>query len=199
MRAPVAVTPDRGDSARIPPAATGAALTPADDDPRPAAAEAAPADEDEASGVVQGLKDITLAPVRAIQGHARWLRAALVVHLVSTIAAWLVAWRLHLPDTWLYVIMGLATWILVANFVRWRPEAGVIRRWLGTVFGAVTVLGWAVLLADRAWGPVEVAGQKVADHGLFWVPTGLLAASALLLLHLAVNPRPQSHAHARVA
>lgn len=174
-------------------------MTPAADDPRPAATEPALAEEAEESGAVHGLKDITLAPVRAIQGHARWLRAALVVHLASTVAAWLVAWRLHLPDTWLYVIMGLATWVLVANFVRWRSEAGVVRRWLGTVFGAVTVLGWAVLLSDRAWGPVEVGGQKISDHGLFWVPTGLLVASALLLLlHLAVNPRPHAHAHPHV-
>jgi len=134
-------------------------------------------------GAIQTLADVTLAPVAEVLGHARWLRAAIMLHLLSTISATLVAWHAGFASWQLYSWMGLFMVILVGNFMRWRRSVGQFRRIVATLAAAGVCVGWSALLLDRARGAI---GNNYADSSpAFWLPTVLLwLCAGLLIAHL---------------
>jgi len=151
-----------------------------------------PTPHEQAHPAIHALADATLAPVQAaLRGHEWFLRSALVLHLCATASVAFVARHLGLTDWQLYLWMGVCVTILTANFMRWSDRAGWLRRSVSTVLAVVTTLVWALLLADRARGPLErIEGQPVELHGLLWIPVALLSLSMLgLTAHIfALGP-----------
>jgi len=144
---------------------------------------------------MEALADATLAPMLEVwSGRAWWLRVALFSHLLATAAATGVAWRLDLGDWQLYLAVGVTTFILVGNFMRWHRRAGIVRRSIGTLAALVVVIGWTLLLLDRArsdWDArlyrpaTATLGDFAINHAWFWLPVALyLLCAALLVGHL---------------
>lgn len=131
-------------------------------------------------GAIQTLADVTMAPVAEVLGHARWLRAAIMLHLLSTISTTIIGWHAGFASWQLYSWMGLFLVILVGNFMRWRQSVGLFRRFVATLC-AVGVCGlWSLLLLDRARG---VIGNNYADYSpAFWLPTVMQWLCAGLLI-----------------
>ncbi len=160
----------------------------------PESADQTPTPHDQAHGAMHALADATLAPVEAaLRGHEWFLRSALLLHLLATASVAVLARQLGLTDWQLYLWMGVCVTILTANFMRWSERAGWLRRSVSTLLAVVTTLGWALLLADRARGPLErMEGQPVEMHGLLWIPVALLGLSIFgLAAHIFALGRPR--------
>ncbi|MBI5610221.1 MAG: hypothetical protein HY902_15195 [Deltaproteobacteria bacterium] len=137
---------------------------------------------------LETLADVTLAPVQELRHSPRWLRLAMAAHLLSTFATGLVALYIDLGDWLVYLAMGVATNILAGNFMRWRRNAGLLRRTILTLLALATTGIWGNLLIDRAVSPL--IGTAAGATPWFWVPVALLvAASVLLLAHLITSLR----------
>jgi hypothetical protein len=179
-REPTATPPDRpepGSTADAPPSAA------TDTDEQPA----------QPHGAMQTLADMAMLPVQeALHGHDWWLRTAMLAQLCAVVAVTLVAFREGIGDWQAYLALGACVAILVGNFMRWRRKAGWLRRILGTALALAVDLGWALLLWDRARSPSweDTFGRAVPEPAWFWLPLGLLLASAVLLIaHLVAAPR----------
>ena len=147
----------------------------------PADSEQTPPPHSEAHGAIQALADATLAPIEAgLRGHEWFLRSALLLHLLATASVAVLAQQLGLTDWQLYLGMGVCVTILCANFMRWSDRAGWTRRSLSTLLAVLVTAGWALLLADRALGPLErLEGQPIELHGLLWIPVVMLTLSMI--------------------
>ncbi len=131
---------------------------------------------------------MTLAPVQELRHSPRWLRLAMAAHLLSTLATALVALYIDLGDWLVYLAMGVATNILAGNFMRWRQNAGLVRRVVLTVLALATTSVWGNLLIDRAVSPL--IGTAAGATPWFWVPVALLVAASLwLVVHLVTSVR----------
>jgi hypothetical protein len=87
--------------------------------------------------------------------------------------------------------MGLATAVILTNFARLAPSAGLPRRIASGGFAALVVAAWAALLADRA-APIAIGAATVGRaRPALWIAVGCEAAVVLLLLGhlLLVAPR----------
>lgn len=151
-------------------------------EPEPTAqSEQTPPHHAEAHGAIQALADATLAPIEAgLRGHEWFLRSALLLHLLATASVAILTRQLGLSDWQLYLAMGFCVTILCANFMRWSDRAGWARRGISTLLAVLVTAGWALLMADRAIGPLErLEGQPIELHGLLWIPVAMLALSMI--------------------
>lgn len=138
---------------------------------------------------VEAFAELTLAPVAVLRrGH--WThRAAIISHLLAGLAAGAVAWRLQLDDWGVYLGAGLTATVLAANFLRWKPRWGWLRRSVLTAAALAVTLLWAALLFDRAQASVRGLRDRSAS-AWFWIPTAGLALSvALIIAQLVIRTR----------
>ena len=146
---------------------------------------------------VEALAEMTLAPVVGMRrGH--WThRAALLVHLSGGLLGGIAAWRLGLTDWGVYLLGGLCTSVLAANFLRWKRRWGWLRRGGQTLAAlAITVL-WGALLFDRAQASVRGTPDPSAS-AWFWAPTAaLVLAIPLLIAQFLIRTRRDRALQAR--
>lgn len=127
------------------------------------------------------------------------LRAAMLAATLAALAVWFASWHSAQPDSSAYVVGGVATTILVGNFMRWRRRWGWLRRALHLGAALVVLAGWTALLVDRALAgdPSDpTLAEFVAGSTWFWLPTvANCVAAALLLGHYVVATRSDRRAH----
>ncbi|MBM4345852.1 MAG: hypothetical protein FJ100_20970 [Deltaproteobacteria bacterium] len=152
-----------------------------------------PIEEPLALAAVGAIADVALAPVQEIRRSPWLLRFAMVSVTMAALAVWFVAWHTGQPDVSAYAVGGIATTVLVGNFMRWRRRWGWVRRGLHLAAAWLVLAGWTALLVDRAVAgqPADpTLGEFVAGSAWFWLPAAANGAAAVLLVgHFAVATR----------
>ena len=149
---------------------------------------------------MEAIADVALAPMAEIRKSPWLLRLAMLAAVLAAAAAPWVAWQTNGEDWGVYLAAGVATAILVGNFMRWRRRWGWFRRGFNVALALLVLAAWSALLVDRA-----VAGLRHDAHLLlaaaspwFWLPVGLNVATAVLVvLHYIIGTR-REHARAPI-